>query len=235
MKIGTRILYPEEVDMWDADILQISLYHGMKDNLKFMMNCVNACRQAGMPYVIHPVGYSLLNDEMFEDLRKMAELTDLAFLLHDERTPDGKRLTGTDATRFRESVEELRAITSVSFENSENTRDVQWFWSNFRGPITIDIGHIESSGLDSIEFIQSLGSDVISNIEFVHMHRNNGLRGGITDHWPLTDDCREVKALEELLKLKPDVNVFLELNEVDETDRSLTILRELKEKLSRFS
>ncbi len=231
MKIGTRILYPEEVGLWDADILQISLYHGVKDNLKFMMDCVNACRQAGMPYVIHPVGYSLLNDDMFEDLRKMAELTDLAFLLHDERTPDSKRLSGPYEVRFRNSLKTLKDITTVSLENAADTADAPWFWSNFAESITLDIGHIESSGLDSIEFIKTLDKTHIQNTQFVHMHRNNGLRGGITDHWPLSSNCREIAALEELVRIKPDINVFLELNEVEETDRSLTILRELKEKV----
>ena len=44
MIVGTRMLYPEEVRYWNAEILQISVYRGMKDNLRYMRECVSACR-----------------------------------------------------------------------------------------------------------------------------------------------------------------------------------------------
>jgi hypothetical protein len=232
MIVGSRMLYPEEVSFWDAELLQISVYNGMKGNLDLMQDCVLACKKACIGYVIHPVRYSLLKEEMFKDLREMAEWTDLALILHDERAPDGKRLAGEHEDRFRNALKELDSITTVSFENSTHTADVRWFWKNYAdNSITLDIGHIESSGLNSLEFVASFDEHIIKKIQFIHMHRNNGLRGGITDHWPLSHNCREVKALEVLLKIKSDVSVILEINEIEEIDKSLDILRSLRDKL----
>ena len=88
---------------------------------------------------------------------------------------------------------------------------------------------MESSGLDSVRFVEALSAETVSKIEFVHIHRNNGLHGGITDHWPITPDCREVTALKELIGIKPDVSVILEINEVDELDDSLQVLAALRD------
>ncbi len=204
----------------------------MKGNLELMMGCAHACREADIRYVIHPVRYSLLQEDMFQDLRKIAEWADLALILHDEKTPDGGRLKGQHDARFRKALEELKSITSISFENSTDTADVKWFWNNYAdNSITLDIGHIESSGLNSVEFIRSLDKECIEKIQFVHIHRNNGLRGGITDHWPLRLDCREIKALEELIKIKSDVSVILEINEIEEIQDNLEILKSLRDKL----
>ncbi len=229
MIIGTRILYPEEIDIWDAEIYQISVYRGMKDNTKIMRDTVSACSDADVPYVIHPVGYSILNKDMFSEITEMSKLADRALILHDETRPDGARLNGRDEEDFQTYLQELSSHAPVSIENATNTRDVQWFWDRYADSITLDIGHIETSGLDSVDFIESLGEHTIKKIQYVHIHRNNGLHGGITDHWPLKRDCREVKALTSLICLKPEVNVILEINEVDEIDESLDILRELKD------
>ncbi len=231
MIIGTRVLYPEEVGYWNAEIVQISVFNGMKDNLDIMRNCVKAYRKAGTKFVIHPVMYSLLQEELFDDLKEMAGLSDVAMILHDERTPDGNRLEGQYEERFKNALDELKAITPISFENAVNTGDVHWFWNNYADSITLDIGHIESFGLDSAIFVKSLDDAFISKIQFVHMHRNNGIHGGITDHWPLNRDCREVKALEELIKRKSDLSVILELNEVDQIGESLEVLAEIRDNI----
>ena len=233
MIIGTRVLYPEEVDWWNTEIVQISVFNGMKDNLNIMRDCVKAFKKAGTRYVIHPVMYSLLQDDLLDDLKEMAELSDIAMILHDERTPDGKRLEGQHEIRFRKALEEITSITPVSFENATNTGDVHWFWENYADSITLDIGHIESFGLDSTVFVKSLNESFLNKIQFVHMHRNNGIHGGITDHWPLNHDCREVEALEELVKRKPDVSVILELNEVDQIGESLEVLAEIRDKINK--
>jgi len=229
MIAGTRVLYPEEVGMWDAEILQISLYRGMKDNMEFMRKCADACTTAGLDYVIHPVHYSLLEEDTFTDLLEMAELADLALIIHDERMPDGSRLDGPSRKLFGDALEQLRVSATVSIENAVHTGDAQWFWDSFADSITLDIGHVESFGLNSKQYVQSLSREVIEKIQFVHIHRNNGLHGGITDHWPLTPECREVSALRALLKTKPDVSVILEINEVEEIGKSLDILRSLRE------
>ena len=231
MLIGTRVLYPEEVDYWDADLLQISIYRGMNGSLDFMRKCTRACKDAGVRYVIHPVHYSLLQKDMFEDLMEMAGLADLALIIHDEKSPEGGRLEGESEDIFRRSLGKLSTVTQVSLENSADTVDVNWFWDHFADSITLDIGHVESSGLDSVEFVQSLDAASIKKIRFVHIHRNNGLRGGITDHWPLTRDCAEIRALRELVRIKPDLSVILELNEIEEIEESMDILRTLRQEI----
>jgi hypothetical protein len=231
MLIGTRVLYPEEVEYWDADLLQVSIYRGMNGGLEFMRKCARACKDAGIRYVIHPVKYSLLQKDMFEELMEMAGLADLALILHDEKSPEGGRLEGESGDVFRKSLGKLSAVTHVSLENSTDTADVKWFWDTFADSITLDIGHVESSGLNSVEFVKALDDATIKKISFVHIHRNNVLRGGITDHWPLTPGCREIMALRELIRIKPDVSVILEINEIEEIVESLDILRTLRQEL----
>jgi hypothetical protein len=229
MIVGSRVLYPDEVGLWNAEILQISVYSGMKGNFDLMRNCIYMCREAGIRYLVHPVGYSLLRKEMLGALRVMAEWTDLALILHDEKTPEGKRLEGQYESSFRTALRELSSITNVSFENAMDTGDVQWFWSNFADSITLDIGHVESSGFDSVEFVRSLNEAIVKKIQFVHMHRNNGWHDGLTDHWPLSPECRELKALGELIRMKSDVSVILEINETEMTGESLKLLRALRD------
>jgi sugar phosphate isomerase/epimerase len=231
MRIGTRILYAEEVEYWNAELLQISVYHGMDKNIEMMEKTARACREAGTRYVIHPVRFSLLQEETLKDVLFMAECTDLSLILHDERTPEGERISGRNETRFRHALEELQAVTHVSFENAVDTGDIHWFWDTFAESVTLDIGHVESSGLDSVEFVNALDEADLQKIQFVHIHRNNGLRGGITDHWPLRADCREISALKSLLNVKRDINVILEINEIEQINQSLDILRSLRDSL----
>jgi|Deesub1362A_J573_1020465.scaffolds.fasta_scaffold00013_166 hypothetical protein len=229
MLIGSRVLSPEEVGLWDAELLQISVYSWQKASLNLVKNCALMCKEAGIPYVVHPVGFSVLEERMFKTLKVMAEWADLALILHDERSPDGGRLKGKYEVRFRKAVEELNSVTTVSFENATNTRDVQWFWSNYADSITLDIGHVEASGLDSVAFVKSLDARIVGKIQYVHMHRNGSLRGGLTDHWYLTSGCRELRALRELIKVKPNVSVILEINETEMIDDSLKLLNTLRD------
>jgi len=231
MVIGTRILYAEEVDYWNAELLQISVYYGMDRNIEMMEKAARACREAGIRYVIHPVRYSLLDDAMLQDVLRMAEWTDSCLILHDEKTPDGNRITGQDETRFRNAISRLQTLTSVSFENAVDTADIHWFWDRFADSVTLDIGHIESAGLDSLAFVTSLDEAVVQKIQFVHIHRNNGLRGGITDHWPLSSGCREIETLKALLQVKQDISVILEINEIEQINESLNILRSLRDRM----
>jgi len=225
MNIGTRIHSPQEVNHWDTDILQISVYQGNVDNINQLKKCAEACREQGRRYVVHPVFYSILNREMFRDLKIMSEWADLALILHDEKTHDWKRLAGEHEITFKELVKELQSVTPVSFENATDTGDVIWFWNNYADSITLDLGHVEVAGMDSVQFVNSLDIALIDKLQYVHLHRNNGWRNGLTDHWYITPDCKEVKALKELLRRKQDVGIILEINETEKTEESLRILR----------
>ncbi len=235
MRIGYRVVSPGEVGRWDGEIVQISLYRGQEANMARLMDISRVCAERGMPYVLHPVGYSLLALEELSELRRMAGVVagrgGEALLLHDERSPGGGRLTGPEGERFRAALEELGAAAPVSIENSSHTGDVRWFWDNFARSVTLDMGHMESAGLDSVEFVRSLDEATVRKVRYVHMHGNGELRGGLTDHHPLRPGCRELKALREFLLRKAGVGVILEINEREETGGSLALLRSLRDEL----
>ena len=233
MLVGYRITRPEEAGRFKADLVQISVYRGMEGNLERVEACARACRKIGRHYIIHPVNYSLLD----EDPRVLAELKAMAqwaygrtwgLILHDEVSPGRGRVTGGLAERLRGNIRRMAALASVSFENAVNVGDVLWFWENFADSVTLDIGHLEAAGIDSIGFVKALDAGTAGKIDFVHMHRKHLMRGGLVDHWPLVPGCRELVALGELLKSRPDVRAILELNE-EETEGNLQILYALDE------
>ncbi|HMK50512.1 MAG TPA: hypothetical protein VK435_10705 [Thermodesulfovibrionales bacterium] len=159
----------------------------------------------------------------------MAEWTDLALILHDEKTPDYRRITGEHEPTFRMLLRELQSLAPVSFENAVDTKDVLWFWKKYADSITLDIGHVELAGMDSVEFVRSLDAEIIDKIQYVHLHRNNGWRNGLTDHWYITADCREVEALKELLRRKKDIAVILEVIEKEMIQDNLNLLKVIRE------
>jgi sugar phosphate isomerase/epimerase len=229
MRIGYRITGPDEVGRWDGEFVQISLYRRLGDNMKKIKECVGACRDKKMPYVLHPVSYPLLDPGAFEELRAMASNAGEALILHDETAPGGGRLIGEHGERFIDVLWELERRTPVSLENAINTPDAPWFWARFARSVTLDIGHMEAAGVDSVGFISSLDEDCIRKVDYVHIHHNNGLRGGLTDHWPLRAGCRELEGLRALLRRKRDFGVILEINEIEETAESLALIRAVGE------
>jgi hypothetical protein len=231
MRIGSRIVHPDEVGLWSAEISQISVYRGAKDNLVLMRQCASRCREAKIPYVIHPVNYSLFDQKTLRDLQEMAEWADLGLILHDERTETGLRIQGDAETLFRENLDRLAVKSAISFENSTHTGDILWFWARYADAITVDLGHVEAWGTDSLAFVRSLDDETLRKVRYLHLHRNNGLHGGITDHWPLTRNCREVLALREFLLRKSDVDLLLEINETESIRESLGILSNIREEL----
>ncbi len=228
MLVGYRITGPEEAGRFRADLVQISVYRGAEGNAARVSACAQACRKIGRPYVIHPVNYPLLLEDphVLSELRAMAEWSDLGFIFHDEVAPGGGRVTGRLAGTLRKNMDALQA--PISFEDAVNIADVLWFWRNFAASITLDVGHLESAGIDSLEFVKNLDPETLGKIDFVHMHRKHLLRGGLTDHWPLVPGCREFEALKELIKSRPGVRAILELNE-DETEDNLKLLYALEE------
>lgn len=224
---------PADIGAWDGQIVQISIYRNWGGSVELAHRLFEQTMKAGLAHVLHPVGYSLLNKEDVAFIRSILSLSGEALILHDERGPGGERLSGESLSRYEDGLASLREGSTVSLENSEHSADALWFWRHMGGSVTLDIGHMESFGLDSMEFIRELPGDIIQRVDYVHMHHNNGLHGGITDHWPLRTGCRELRALEELLKRRSGFGVILEINEREETSESLRLIGELLERVVR--
>lgn len=243
MKIGYRVAFKEEVGAHRADLVQISYWKRFGPTLKQVEETAARCRELDVPYVIHPVFTPLsetrpeYRKQNLEELTRLARLTDLGLIVHDETMAGGERLTGEQLIQYEETLAYLRTLCPVSLENATNTLDIDWFWNQLTGAITIDLGHFEASGIDSVERMVSFTEDLLSRVDYVHMHRNNGKHGdgSITDHWPLTESCPEVEALKALLHRKKDLSVILEVNELDQMGKSLSILSQLRNSLDERS
>jgi hypothetical protein len=232
MLAGYRAVSPDEVGYWPGDFVQISCYRWLDNRMELMTECARRCREKGIPYVIHPVGYELLkaDEREMNEIREMAVKAGWALLLHDER-PNGNRVNGEEIARLWKILNELGRHTTLSIENAASTEDSPWFWKTFADSITLDIGHIEASGFNSIEYIEGLDKELTDKIDYVHLHRKGPFRSGLIDHWPVTPDCREVEALKALLGKRPGARVILELNEVEETGENLNLVRSVWEEL----
>ncbi len=233
MQCAYRVTQPHEISLFPADFLQVSVFHRWPNAVDTMLKTVDACRSAHIRYVIHPVEYWLSESRperrkiLMDDLHVMALHTDLALIIHDESMQGGKRLANEAADTYRQGLLELSRLCLVSIENAGANKDIKWFWREYAGSITLDIGHLEVAGIDSIEFARTLEPDLLDAIDFVHMHRVNGTRGGIRDHWGLTEDCRELQALKALLARKKGLRVILEIIEAEDVGKSLDLLRSL--------
>ncbi|MGQ9570616.1 MAG: hypothetical protein ACUVUQ_07205 [Thermodesulfovibrionales bacterium] len=231
MLYGYRVTKEEEVGLYSASIIQITLYRGLKKGIEQMLKAVYACSSKNIRYVIHPIGY-FLSETRYEHrsktikiMGKIAQHADLALIVHDETTPWGTRLEGIYLEAYRDALYELSKICPVSIENANNNYDIQWFWKQFANSITLDIGHLEGAGIDSVKFIQKLEKDLIEKINFVHIHRYNGPHdGGLRDHWGLLKDCRELKALKLLLERKRNIGVILEITDIENLEESMKLL-----------
>lgn len=232
MLAGYRIVSPDELGVWPGDFVQISVYKWLDNRMSLMTECMKRCRAANVHYVVHPVGYELLNEseEGLAEIDLMARNSDWTLILHDERS-NGERLTEADQKRFREILNRFNGESPISIENAANTADAPWFWDTFARSITLDIGHIEASGFNSIEYINSLDRETIDKIDYVHLHRKGEWRSGLIDHWPVTPDCRELQALGVLLVKRPEARVILELNETQGTGENLELVRNLWDEL----
>jgi sugar phosphate isomerase/epimerase len=231
MRIGYRIIEPQEAGRWRGELVQISVYKNWGGSFDVARDCAERCREVELAHVLHPVGFSLLDEGDVETVLGLLDLAGEAIILHDERTAEGTRLSNDTLEKYLDAVREMTRSVHVSLENSEFTADAVWFWRTMGGGVTLDMGHMERSGIDSAGFVAMLPEDIISRVDYVHMHHNNGLHGGITDHWPLRQGCRELMALEVLLERRKDIGVILEINERDETEESLRLLAELKDRV----
>ncbi len=227
MKTGSRVLSPGEVGLYDVDIIQVAFYEGGSDGIRAMEACACRCRELNIPFVLHPVGYTVLYGPHRDELMQAAKLADRGMIIHDETSPEGGRLTGERGDRFRAALRGLESMTAVSIENAADTRDIQWFWNTYAGSVTIDIGHLEAAGISSAEFMQALDDKTVAKVNYVHLHRQDGWHDNLTDHWPLTAGCKELNGLEALLRRKQDFTVILEIAGIGGVPESLALVREL--------
>lgn len=231
MKVGYRVANRNDVGRFPADLVQVSYWKRFGPDLVHIKEIVSRCRELGIPYVLHPVFTPLsetlpeLRDNNTKELSDFARMADLGMIVHDETLPDGNRLSGERLAQYQETLKHLLSLCPISIENANKTSDIDWFWNKMGGSITLDMGHFESSDIDSVHKVQSLPQDLLDRVDYVHMHRKNGEHGGILDHWPLTEDCPEVRALQELIRRKKEVSVILEINEIDQVGESLDILK----------
>lgn len=234
MVYGYRVTKEEELGVYPVSLIQISIYKGSPGGIEQMLRAIFTCRSLKLRYVIHPVGYFLsetrhkYRKETMDAMRTFARNTDLALIVHDETTPWGGRLEGTFEDAYKEALQELLAICPVSIENANNTPDIKWFWRRFATSFTLDIGHVEAAGIDSERFVIELEGDIIDKLDYVHLHRYNGLHDGLLDHWSLLEGCRELRAFEHLLKRKRNIGVILEINDRENLGESLRLLKKYK-------
>ena len=228
MELGYRIVRPDDVGKQQLPLAQISLWRsanwGVSDGeqaVREAIEIVNACKARGIRTVFHPLEYSLANEHAENTLavmQRLAAACDLGIIIHDEGGQDGERMSADEERIFEKNLRTISELCPVSVENAFNSGDVTWFWERFVLPapkavsITIDIGHLESAAIDSFSFIRTLPDRLISRVHFAHVHHKAEDRFGIKDHLPLVPGCREIEALKELIRRRPDVRVVLELD-----------------------
>jgi len=245
MEIGYRIMRPDDIGAQPLKFAQISLWKaadwGVSDGDRAVSEAISMaekCRKQGIRTVFHPLEYSLSNqqaEKTAEVFRRLSHASDLGIIIHDEGGEDGDRLSSKRAAAYEHQVRTIAGLCHVSIENSFHSKDILWFWERFvlslqaDVSITIDIGHLETAGVDSITFISELPQPMVDRVRFVHIHHQGEERYGVKDHWPLVPGCRELDALQALLRRKRDLFVILELDAwQDEHGESIQLLRDLE-------
>lgn len=233
MPLGYSVLSSDTIDeTLSRSTVQISVFKEWGGTIEQASRLAEYCRAIGLRYVMHPVGFYLSETRESERiktldfLRRLASITDTALIVHDEGTPWGTRLEGIFERAYVRAIEELSGACPVSIENAHNTPDIKWFWNHYaKKSVTLDIGHVEAAGMDSIEFVNSLDDNIINKIDFVHIHKCNGQRkDGSNDHWGLDPVCRELQSLRQLLKKKKDAVIICEVVEKNDIKSTLKLI-----------
>jgi len=232
MEFGYRIFDSYLINQIDLPLIQISVLRTCEADIQRVKILADLIRSAGKRFVIHPMDVNLsdtqkvVRERNLSQVKRFAELADLGLIIHDELLPDRQRLRGEWLENYRAGLAELEQICPVSIENARDSRNAPWFWQTLARQITFDIGHFESEGIDSLDLVNTLSPELIQKINFIHLHRSNGLKpNGLIDHWPLTPECRELKTLRKLAELKPDLKVILELDTAQDILESRRALR----------
>ncbi|MFQ5900339.1 MAG: sugar phosphate isomerase/epimerase family protein [Thermodesulfobacteriota bacterium] len=231
MNLGYRIFDDTYIDKFALNLVQISVWYNRDEDFQRVSQLAQRLRQMGKRFVIHPTSTYLsetktyLRRHYLDTLKRYAEISDLGLIVHDETLSWQGRLKGDWKDAYMSALNELEQICNVSIENACNSSDILWFWQTFAHSITFDIGHFETAGMDCFKVIKSLTKEMIQKLDYIHLHRNNGKKeSGITDHWPLVEDCAELKVLKRLLELKPEVRVILEVDREMDIRKSLQVI-----------
>lgn len=245
MELGYRIIRPDDVGKYPLRFAQISLWReanwGVADGEEAVRQAIaiaQRCKTRGIRTVFHPLEYPLTNahgPQTLGVMRRLAAACDLGIIIHDEGGAGGMRLTAAEAGTYEKNVIEISGLCHLSIENSYNSGDSTWFWERFVVPappgvsVTLDIGHLELAGLDSVSFIRDLPQRLIERIKFAHLHHHDGKdTHWVKDHKPLVAGCREIEALKVLLGRKSDIRVILELDAAEDgMGQSIELLKNL--------
>jgi len=246
MELGYRIIRPDDVGKYSLSFAQISLWRTAnwdvaegEEAVRQAIAIAQTCKTRGIRTVFHPLEYPLTNaagPQTLDVMRRLAAASDLGIIVHDEGNAGGMRLMAAEAGMYEKNVMEISGLCHLSIENSYNSGDSTWFWERFVVPapsdvsITLDIGHLELAGLDSVSFIRDLPQRLVERITFVHLHHHDaGEPRAVKDHKPLVSGCREIEALKVLLARKSDVRVVLELDAAEDgMGRSIELLEQLR-------
>ena len=246
MELGYRIIRPDDVGKYPLRLAQISLWRkanwGVADGEEAVQQAIEmakACKGRDIRTVFHPLEYPMTGEhagETLDVLRRLAAESDLGIIVHDEGDRGRRRLSAGEADQYAGNIAETSTRCHVSIENSYNSGDITWFWERFVMPappsvsITLDIGHLELAGLDSISFVQGVQKELVERIAFVHMHHHDSkTREAVPDHKPLVKGCREIEALKLLLQRKRDLRVILELDAAEDgMAQSIELLEQLR-------
>jgi sugar phosphate isomerase/epimerase len=245
MELGYRIIRPDDVGKYALKFAQISLWReanwGVADGEEGVRQAgeiAAACKARGIRTVFHPLEYPLTGEraaQTLEVMQRLAAASDLGIIIHDEGGGGRQRLSVAEAEQYAENVAHISKHCGVSIENSYDSGDIRRFWERFVAPApdsvsaTLDIGHLELAGLDSVSFIRDLPQRILERITFAHMHHHDPLEPrAVKDHKPLVAGCREIEALKVLLARKRDIRVVLELDAAEDgMGRSIELLKNL--------
>src|SRR5574337_381967 len=243
MELGYRIIRPDDAGKYPLRFAQISLWREAnwgvaegEEAVRQAIEIARTCKAQGIRTVFHPLEYPMageLASRTVDVLRRLAATCDLGIILHDEGGAGRERLSPAETEQYERSVREISARCPVSIENSYNSGDITWFWERFVVPapesvsLTLDIGHLELAGLDSVSFVRNMPQYLIDRMQFVHMHHHDSKdTHWVKDHKPLEPGCREIEALKLLLQRKRDVFVVLELDAAgDGMTQSIELLK----------
>ena len=245
MELGYRIIRPDDVGKYPLPFAQISLWRTAnwdvadgEEAVRQAIAIAQRCKTRGIRTVFHPLEYPLTGErapQTLEVMLRLATVSDLGIIVHDEGGKDRQRLSVAEADTYEKNVMEISGLCHLSIENSYDSGDSTWFWERFVVPappgvsITLDIGHLELAGLDSVLFIRDLPQRFIERIKFAHLHHHDH-RGPreVQDHKPLVSGCREIEALKVLLARKSDIRIVLELDAAEDGMRqSIELLKNL--------